>query len=118
MSWWAQQQPHPPRPLCSGLRAGFNSWELFGRIDALAADIIACIRSRGDRFESDEQLAEWLAEDGITYTAADLSEALLQLKVSGLLRRPPDSLWYRPIPNGEINLAPYLDNCAKPRGLL
>jgi hypothetical protein len=55
----------------------FHSSEPFSRVDELAAAIVASVRSRSDRFESDEQLVEWLAEDCITYVDAELSEALL-----------------------------------------
>src|SRR4029453_7014390 len=50
---------------------GFHSSEPFSRVDELAAAIVASIRSRSDRFDSDEQLAEWLAEDCITYADAE-----------------------------------------------
>jgi hypothetical protein len=76
----------------------FHSSEPFSRVDELAADIVATIRSRSDRFESDEQLVDWLAEDCITYADAELSEALLQLQLGGLLRRPPDEGWRVPRP--------------------
>lgn len=92
-----REQPHPPRPLVLRSTSHFTAWGPFNRIDALAADIIACIRTRGDSFESDEQLVEWLAS-GVTYTGEDLSAALLQLQISGLLRRPPEEGWGIPQP--------------------
>jgi hypothetical protein len=71
----------------------FHSSEPFSRVDELAADIVASIRSRGDRFDSDEQLVEWLIEDGVTFSAAEFSEALMQLMVAGLLIRPVEDAW-------------------------
>jgi hypothetical protein len=46
-----QQQPHPPGPFVFRSTGGFNSWESFSRTDALAADIVASIARRSDRFE-------------------------------------------------------------------
>jgi hypothetical protein len=91
-----REQPHPPQPLLLRSSSYLPAWEPFSRIDALAADIIASIRSRGDRFKSDEQLAEWLAEDGTIYTERGLADALSQLLVCGLLIRPDPEGWGAP----------------------
>jgi hypothetical protein len=72
--------------------------EPFSAVDELAADIVACIRFRGDQFESDDQLEEWLTADGITYPPERLSEALSQLIVCGLLIRPDPEGWGAPHP--------------------
>ena len=37
-------RPGPTAALRAQVYEGFNSWELFGQIDALAADIVASIR--------------------------------------------------------------------------
>jgi len=52
-------------------------------IDALAADVHATIKKRGDRFDHDPQLAEWLGRDGIEWSGQQLRDAVEQLEASG-----------------------------------
>ena len=82
--------PDPQRVLImANLPAGFaQSGDPFSDIDELAAAVHACIKSRGDHFRSDEQLEEWLAEDGVLWSGRELSDAVEQLEVAGLLSRP------------------------------
>jgi hypothetical protein len=84
------EQPNPPRTLMmANLPAGFSqSSDRFDDIDGLAADVHASIKKRGDRFDHDEQLEQWLAEAGISYEPEQLRDALEQLEVSGWLSRP------------------------------
>jgi hypothetical protein len=100
LSRWADsgRLVQPEGRLVMRTTRAFHSSEPFSRVDELAADVVASTNARGDRFDSDEQLAEWLAEDGIAYADAELSEALLQLQLGGLLRRPPDEGWRVPRP--------------------
>jgi hypothetical protein len=85
-----EEQPNPSRQLVlANLPAGFShSSARFDRIDALAADVHACIKRRGDRFDHDPQLTEWLAQDGVEWSGLELRDALQQLEISGLLSRP------------------------------
>jgi hypothetical protein len=62
--------------------------ETFNATDELAADVHACIKRHGDNFGSDEQLEEWLAEDGISWSGYQLRDAVEQLEVAGWLHRP------------------------------
>lgn len=77
----------------------FHASEPFSRIDDVAADVVACTRRRGtDQFDSDVQLVGWLTEDGVTFTAAELGEALLQLQGARLLVRPVEEDRWTPQP--------------------
>ena len=55
---------------------------------ALAADVCASIKRRGDRFESDAELCSWLTEDGAHFDPDSLSAALHQLERLGRIKRP------------------------------
>jgi hypothetical protein len=69
--------------------AGFaQSSDAFNVTDGLAADVHGCIKRRGDRFESDEQLETWLVEDSVLWSGHELSDAVEQLEVAGWLTRP------------------------------
>jgi hypothetical protein len=47
------------------------------RIASLAAAIMSSLRTPGrGRYDSERQLGEWLSEDGVSYTSADLGPAL------------------------------------------
>jgi hypothetical protein len=85
-----EEYPNPPRGFVLGnLPRGFSqSSDRFDHIDGLAADVHASIKRRDDRFESDEQLVQWLTEDGIEWTVDALGGAVEQLEVAGWLSRP------------------------------
>ena len=82
--------PEPSQVLVmANLGAGFaQSSDAFNVTDGLAADVHGCIKRRGDRFESDEQLETWLAEDSVLWSGHELSDAVQQLEVAGWLTRP------------------------------
>jgi hypothetical protein len=84
------ENPNPPRTLMmANLPAGFSqSSDPFDRIDSLGADVHASIKKRGYQFDSDEQLEEWLAADGVVWSGQELHDVLQQLEVSGWLSRP------------------------------
>jgi hypothetical protein len=85
-----EEFPNPPRSLVmANLPRGLSqSGDRFDHIDSLAADVHASVKKRSDRFESDEQLQQWLTEDGIEWTVDALRDAVEQLEVSGWLSRP------------------------------
>ena len=60
----------------------------YDETDALAADVCASIKRRGDRFESDAELCSWLTEDGAHFDPDSLSVALRQLERLGRIKRP------------------------------
>jgi hypothetical protein len=64
----------------------------------LAADVCTTIKQRGQRFESDERLADWLDEDGISYSYDELAAALRQLERISRLRRPHQDQWRTDLP--------------------
>jgi len=84
------ENPNPQRVLImANLPAGYSqSGDRFSHIDELAAAIHACIRKRGDHFQSDEQLEQWLAVDGVLWWGQEFSDAIEQLEVAGWLSRP------------------------------
>ena len=77
----AQRNTGYPLYLVSGKPRPFDD------TDALAADICSALRRRGDRFGSDAQLAAWLDEDQVHWTAQSLAVALRQLEGLGRVRR-------------------------------
>jgi hypothetical protein len=83
-------QPNPPRSLVlANLPRGFSqSGDRFSDIDSLAADVHGCIKRRGDAFDSDEALEQWLAADGVLWSGREFSDAIEQLEVAGWLSRP------------------------------
>jgi hypothetical protein len=59
------------------------------RIASLAAAIMSSLRTPGrGRYDSERQLGEWLSEDGVSYTSADLGPALDLLESTKRLKRP------------------------------
>ena len=84
------ENPDPPRQLImNNLPRGFSqASDPFDVIDGLDADVVTTIMKRGDKFSSDEQLAEFLAVDQITCNVDQLRAAIEQLEVAGLLSRP------------------------------
>jgi hypothetical protein len=54
----------------------------------LAAEVHGAVKKRSDSFESDEQLQQWLTEDGIEWTVDALRDAVEQLEGAGWLSRP------------------------------
>jgi hypothetical protein len=59
----------------------------------LAADVCAVIKRRGDRFESDEELVQWLETDRVPFTPGSLSTALHQLTSIGRIKRNVADQW-------------------------
>lgn len=58
-------------------------------IASLAAAIMSTLRTPGrGRYDSELQLREWLSEDGVSYTTADLGPALDLLASTKRLKRP------------------------------
>lgn len=58
------------------------------RIASLAAAIMSALRTPGrGRYDSELQLREWLSEDGVSYTTADLGPALDLLSSTKRLKR-------------------------------
>jgi hypothetical protein len=58
-------------------------------IASLAASIMSSLRTPGrGRYDSELQLREWLSEDGVSYTTADLGPALDLLDSTNRLERP------------------------------
>jgi hypothetical protein len=58
-------------------------------IASLAAAIMSTLRTPGrGRYDSELQLREWLSEDGVSYTTADLGPALDLLDCTKRLKRP------------------------------
>jgi hypothetical protein len=65
----------------------------FDSTDVLAADVCAVIKRRGDRFESDEELVQWLETDRVPFTPGSLSTALHQLTSIGRIKRNVADQW-------------------------
>jgi hypothetical protein len=63
-----------------------NGLSRYDQSDELAANIAACIKRRGDRFENEDQLGSWLDQDGISYAAQSLAVALHQTDQASLAR--------------------------------
>jgi hypothetical protein len=59
------------------------------RIASLAAAIMSSLRTPGrGRYDSERQVREWLSEDGVSYSTADLEPALDLLESTKRLNRP------------------------------
>jgi hypothetical protein len=65
----------------------------YDQTDRLAAAVAASIKHHGERFESEDQLKDRMAEDGITYDAQTLAAALHQLEAIGQLKPPRQDQW-------------------------
>src|SRR4029450_3082542 len=87
LSRWADsgRLVQPEGRLVMRTTRAFHSSEPFSRVDELAADVVASTNARGDRFDSDEQLAEWLAEGGIAYADAGVSAGVVSMALGGTL---------------------------------
>jgi hypothetical protein len=68
--------------------------------------VCASIKRRGDRFESDEQLVQWLAEDRAEFDPGALSIALRQLEHSGRIKRDLVEYSWAGGPQGGWYMAP------------
>ena len=77
-----QRQPYSVHPQFLVLNATHD----FDSTDALAASVCSTVKSRGEHFESDDQLTSWLDEDGVSYDVDSLIAALHQLESVGRLR--------------------------------
>ena len=82
-----QRQPGYPQFLLGQSRHPFD------RTDALAADVCASIKRRGERFEDEDELRSWLDEDRVSYDSHSLAVALDQLEQIGRLKRPREDQW-------------------------
>jgi hypothetical protein len=82
-------QKQPPSPLFLVLK----SRQPYDQAAALAADVCASVKRRGERFESDQELCSWLDQDGVDYTAESLSAGLHHLERQGRFRRPRQDQW-------------------------
>lgn len=60
------------------------------RVARLAGQILACVRVQGrGRWNSERQLRQWLVEDGIPHTIAEIAPALTLLESGGFIERAP-----------------------------
>jgi hypothetical protein len=59
------------------------------RVASLAAQILITLRARGrGLYESERQLRQWLADDGIAHSAGDIRPALDLLESTGRISDP------------------------------
>jgi hypothetical protein len=74
----------------------------YDQTDRLTAAVAACIKRRGDQFDSEDQLGGWLAEDGVAFDAQTdaqtLAVALHQLESIVRLKRPRQDQWNTDLP--------------------
>ena len=63
--------------------------EALNRVASLAAQILITLRARGrGLYESERQLRQWLADDGIAHSAGDIRPALDLLESTGRISDP------------------------------
>jgi hypothetical protein len=89
-----QRQPYTVYPQFV-VRSGLRRYNGF---DALAADIAAVVKQRGEEFESQEQLRQFLDEDQVQYELHSLVVAVCHLESIGRLKRPRQDQWRDDVP--------------------
>jgi hypothetical protein len=100
----AQRQPYQAYPQ----HIVANGDHPYDETDALAADVCSAIRRRGERFESDDQLVQWLTEDGVRFTPESLAVALRQLEHSGRIKRDVAEHFWSSQPVGGWYMPPHI----------
>ena len=83
--------------------AGVHSYD---EADALAAEVCATLKRRGERFESDDELCSWLEEDQVSYTPEGLAAVIGYLEWIGRIKRPRQDQWRSDLPLPGIYVPP------------